>query len=56
MKKVRIAGEISPRNGVDERHGGKGRTLGSYLSEAVDETNVLLDDPLGGEHTSTPSH
>jgi hypothetical protein len=50
MRKVRITGEMSPRNVVAERYGGKGRTLGSYLSEA-DNTNVLLDDPFGGEHT-----
>jgi hypothetical protein len=51
MRKVRITGEISPHNVVKERYGGKGRTLGSYLSEALDGANVSLDDPFGGEHT-----
>jgi hypothetical protein len=50
MRKVRITGETSPHNVVKERYGGKGRTLGSYLAEA-DGSNVLLDDPFGGEHT-----
>jgi hypothetical protein len=50
MKKVRITGETSPHDVVKERYGGKIRTLGSYLSEA-DGSNVLLDDPFGGEHT-----
>jgi hypothetical protein len=49
MRNVRITGETSALNVVKDRYGGEGRTLGSYLAEAVDG-KLPYDDPFGGKH------
>jgi hypothetical protein len=49
MRNVRITGETSALNVVKDRYGGKGRTLGSYLTEAVNG-ELPYDDPFGGKH------
>lgn len=48
-RKARITGETSALNVVGDRYGGEGRTLGSYLAEAVNG-ELPFNDPFGGEH------
>jgi hypothetical protein len=48
-RKARILGETSSLNQM-ERFGDPGRTLGSYLAEAVNGVDLPFSDPFGGKH------
>lgn len=47
LKRVRIIGETSATDAAKEKWGVEGRTLGSYLAEAVNGVDLLLEDAYG---------
>jgi hypothetical protein len=51
LKRVRIIGETFTTDAAKEGWGVEGRTLGSYLAEAANGVDLLLDDPYGLWHT-----